>query len=278
MLALTDELQQRLFSVAYKMTGERHSSQDICQTVWERYWGLTPDRHASIQDPTAYLCRMVIHAALDHLKQVQQERAHYPGTWLPEPIAQEMPQHQLDVSYGLTVLLSRLTPIERAVFILRASFEVPYQQIGAWLQLSPDHARQLYHRASPKLQRPTAQALAHPDQQRVLLQAFEQAATEGNLTPLLDFLQADVALYSDGGGKVAAARRVLNGATTVRAFLLGLYQKFGGNWQAQLQWVNNQQGIFLYEGNVLNTILLLDVTSDGIESIYLLRNPDKLPR
>ena len=275
MTHFSTDLQHRLYAVAYKMTGEHHNSQDLCQMVWERYHRLPAERVAQIEDVPAYLCRMVINAALDYLRQVQKERAAYPGVWLPEPILQDEPNPALDVPYGLTVLLSRLQPLERAVFLLRASFGYPYQ-IGTWLDCTPEHCRQLYHRAAPKLQRASQQPLPEPQQQEALLAAFSQAAQEGNLTPLLELLRADVALYSDGGGKVAAARQVLHGRATVQAFIQGLHQKLGGGLAFRLCWVNNQIGVHLSDAAGVQTLVLMDVLAGEIEVLYLVRNPDKL--
>lgn len=275
-LQYTTDLEQRLFAVAYRMTGERFASQDLCQMAWERYYRLSEVRLAAIDNHTAYLCRIVINVSLDYLKHIQQQRETYPGVWLPEPIPTSEPNSDLDVPYGLTVLLMRLPPLERAVFLLREALDCPYKDIADWLGLTPEHCRQLYHRSAPKLQRAAAQPPPTATQQQALLAAFLEATQAGDLQPLLALLRHDLALHSDGGGKVVAARRVLHGIDTVATFMLGIYEKFGTNWSVDIRPMNNQWGICIYEGKILETIVLIALEGHAITDIYLVRNPDKL--
>ncbi len=234
-LPYTTELEQRLFAIAYRMTGERFTSKDLCQAAWERYYRLSKERLSTIEDHQAYLCRMVINAASDHLIATQRQREQYPGVWLPDPIPVDDQTVGLDVPYGLTVLLTRLSPLERAVFLLREVLGYPYRDIADWLERTPAHCRQLYHRIAPKLQRAAALPPPTAAQQQALLVAFEKATQAGDFQPLLALLRHDLSLYSDGGGKVVAARRALHGIDTIATFMLGIHQKFGANWRVDIR-------------------------------------------
>lgn len=265
--------QQQLLGLAYQMIGEKAPSQDICQEVWIAYWKRAQE--ITIKHPMAYLRRMVINASLDYLQKIAQERASYQGPWLPEPLLEAPNYSQLDLSYGCTVLLSRLNPKERAVFLLRTCFDYSYQEIAELLELSPANCRKIYQRLQPKIEQTAP--LSSNQQTSFFEQAFLKASSTGQLEEFIALLKEDVVLYSDGGGKAVAALKPLYGWVICKAFLEGIAKKIGKHLQVQPIWVHQQWGWSIYENKQLTTLVLCDWKEGQIQHLYLLRNPEKLP-
>lgn len=265
--------QQLLLGLAYQMVGEKAPSQDICQEVWIRYWKRAQE--ITIEQPMAYLRRMVINASLDYLQQVAQERAVYKGSWLPEPLLEAPNYSHLDLTYGCTVLLSRLNSKERAVFLLRTCFDHSYQEIAELLELNPANCRKIYQRLQPKIQQKTASSFAQSTP--VFEQQFLAAVESGQLGELVALLKEDIALYSDGGGKVVAALKPLYGWAICKAFLEGIAKKAGATMQVQPIWIHQQWGWSIYENKQLTTLVLCDWEEGQIQNLYFIRNPEKLP-
>ncbi len=269
-------LRNILFSTAYKMLGEVSTSEDMVQDVLSKILVKTP---ANIQNQRSYLVKMVINHSLNYLNRQKKIRENYHGTWLPEPIIQthEQIDYQLDVDYGMTVLLSQLTPQERAVFILRTSFDYPHAEIGELLDLSAAHVRKLFQRAQPKVQDKSFSTTIDPKEKEELISSFLTAISTGDIQLLISKLKSDIVLYSDGGGKVAAAKVPLYGEICTK-FLLGLYQKNQQNMVAKPCFVNNELGIMLFLNNATkpDTIGTFDIKDGQIQNIYFIRNPEKI--
>lgn len=274
MNAYTPERQQQLLGLAYQMTGRLATSQDICQEVWLCYWERS--QQTTINHPLAYLRRMVINASLDALQALAKEREVYPGVWLPEPMFEAPSHSQLDLSYGLTVVLSRLKPKERAVFLLKECFDYPYQEIADTLALTTANCRKIYQRLTIKIKQEAPQQASAEEQATFLMQFLEASGT-GNLEDFVALLREDIALYSDGGGKVSAAVHPLYGAVICRAFLQGIARKIGDNIDVRPCLVHQQWGWVIYEQKQLTTLILCDWKEGGIQNLFFIRNPDKLP-
>lgn len=277
MQAVTDQdFHKVLYSTAYKMLGEVNSSADIVQDVLTKYITTSP---SNVQNEKSYLIKMVINHSLNYLKRQQKIREQYHGTWLPEPIirAFENIDYQLDVDYGMTVLLSQLTPKERAVFILRTSFDYPHHEISELLDLSPAHVRKLYQRSQPKVQQKPSSKSINLEEKQALVQTFFSAIASGDIQLLVTKLKSDIVLYSDGGGKVAAAKVPLYGEICLK-FLLGLYQKYQGKITVKPCIVNNDIGFMLFlDGSTEpNTIGTFEVQDGQIQHLYFIRNPGKI--
>lgn len=271
-------LQPQLFALAYRMTGEIAVSEDIVQESITN-WVTHPNEH--VQDPQAYLAKSVINRSLNHLAAIKRQREAYKGTWLPEPIVQtdtHRIEAAIDVSYGL--LLATLTPTERAVFLLKESFEIAYVELASQLSLTQANCRQLFHRARQKLATPQKRFPVDPEQQYSLVQAFVAASHTDNIDALVRLLNQDIVIYADGGGKATAALRPFVGLAQVTAFLKGLVQKGWHLGISPLVWVNGKWGLLLFNANTgqLDSVVSIQTDEVGISHLYFVRNPDKLLR
>ncbi|GAB3964962.1 RNA polymerase sigma-70 factor [Spirosoma terrae] len=267
-----------LLAIAYRMTGELMASEDIVQDVLLRFMNNTPE---NIQDRKAYLAKSVMNASLTYLDRVKREREVYKGIWLPEPVMAESHRAmdaRLDISYGFMLLLEKLSPMERAIFVLKESFEFSYPELAKLFETTEANGRQLYHRAKEKMAGTNRRYVSDSQRKQELLRAFVDASETGDVESLIQQLKTDVALYTDGGGKVAAAIKPLFGLATVEQFLRGLASKFGHLFISKWSVVNGEPALLLIqkEDNRLDTIMILESDETGIERIFAIRNPDKL--
>lgn len=268
----------KLFNIAYRMTGEIAVSEDIVQESF-LHWSTLPQQH--VHHPKAFLCKMVTNRCLNHLSATKRQRDAYRGAWLPEPIISQVysqVEAAVDVSYGLMILLQKLSPAERAVFLLKESFHIEYEELSEALNFSQAGTRQLYHRAKAKLKAVTTRFPHNEVQHHHLLTTFVSACKTGNIDNLIALLQEDIILYSDGGGKVPAALNPLMGKKQVSVFLKGLIQKYAPLFNFQFTVVNEGPGLILIDKitHKLNSIITFDLTQAGLKGIYIIRNPDKL--
>ncbi|GAB3711651.1 RNA polymerase sigma-70 factor [Spirosoma flavus] len=252
-------------------------SEDIVQDVLLNWINHTPE---GVQHVKAWLARSVINATLNHLDRIKRQREIYKGHWLPEPVltGHHAVDARLDISYGFMLLLEKLTPMERAVFVLKESFDVTYAEIAQMFETAEANCRQLYKRAKEKLGSSKRRFSPDPQQQQALLRAFTSATETGNIHDFIQLLKHDVVLYSDGGGKVAAALNTLVGLDVVGHFFRSLDQKFGHNQDTRAVLVNGQVALLitLKDTQQVDTLLILDGDSSGIQQLFAVRNPDKL--
>lgn len=263
----------KLFAVAYKMTKSVADAEDIVQDLFLRY-SQAPE---GVHNPEAYWVKACMNRCLDLLE--KKSRLAYVGSDLPEPLHptrfDALRQH--DVSYALLLLLQKLNPVERAVFLLRETLDYGYPEIADMLDLGEANCRQLLHRAKEKISTGTIRRVPTPEERRSLVDAFVSGAA-GNVDELLAYLKEDIVIYADGGGKVAAATKPIVGAAHVAAYLHGLQQKFGHAVDWEVSSVNGEAAVLFRrkDDGVVDTVLLLDVTDEGIGAMYVIRNPDKL--
>lgn len=276
---MVSQYQPQLFALAYRMTGEVAVSEDIVQDALV-HWATRP--HEDVKNPPAYLAKAVTNRSLNHLAARKRQREAYKGTWLPEPIIQ--PDHHrvdaaLDVSYGLLLLLATLTPTERAVFLLKESFEVDYAELADLLTLTEANCRQLYHRARQKMVDTQKRFSVDPARQQALVNAFATASQTGDIDALVRLLKEDIVIYADGGGKVTTALRPLVGRSPVTSFLKALVQNGWPLRVSSLLSVNGDWGFVLFnpDTGLLDSVLSIQADEDGISRLYFVRNPDKLP-
>jgi RNA polymerase sigma-70 factor (ECF subfamily) len=271
-----DPLRPRLIRIAYRMLGSVADAEDVVQDAFLRW--LDADRSA-ILEPEAYLRRVVTRLCLDQLKSARRRRETYIGPWLPEPFVEAGEDEIDDVTLPLMMALERLSPLERAAFLLHDVFEVGFAEIAATLGRSETACRQLAARGRSHVQaarpryRPSAEEAAR------LLAVFKQAAESGNSAGLAAFLADDVVLVSDGGGKRAAALNPIRGADHVIRLFEGLTRKAPpGEFRLRAAPINGMPGFVVAEpGGGVQTIAL-DIENGKISAIYLVRNPDKLRR
>ncbi|GAA4463081.1 sigma-70 family RNA polymerase sigma factor [Phytohabitans houttuyneae] len=256
-----------LFGLAYRLLGSAHDAEDVLQDAYLRWLGA--DR-AAVAEPRRYLSRIVTHLAMDRLRARQAEP--YVGPWLPEPLPAgdvDPAEHRESLSLAMLHLLERLTPPERAVYVLRTAFDLPYPEIAEILDRTPEDCRQLHHRATGHLPAQRRFTAAPAERER-LLDRFLAAAREGDLAALKRLLAADAVAWSDGGGRVKAARRPIVGADRVARFFAGIYSGVCSVCPVML--AGEPATI------VGRHVLTLDVTGGVVTGVYLIGNPDKLRR
>jgi RNA polymerase sigma-70 factor (ECF subfamily) len=265
-----------LFTVAYEMLGSVADAEDVLQDSWLRWSDVD---EASVHDPRAYLVRLVTRQALNRMRTVRRRREAYVGPWLPEPVA-TTPDVADDVeltdsvSFAMLVVLETLTPLERAVFVLRDVFGFEYDEIATATERSPAAVRQVASRARKHVQarRPRVDVTADGGE---VAQRFLEASVTGNLQGLLAVLAPDVVLTADGGGIMKAALRPIVGADKVARFLAGVRPP---ELVVDTEWtqVNGRPAVRLSLDGVLDSIVSVDVRDGLVREIFLVRNPAKL--
>jgi RNA polymerase sigma-70 factor (ECF subfamily) len=268
-----------LIGLAYRLLGSMWDAEDVVQEAWLRWSGA--DR-SDVQEPRAFLLTVVSRLALDQLRSARVKREAYTGPWLPEPVstAEAGPLDTAElrdtVSLATLHLMERLSPPERAVFVLREAFELPYDQIAEIVGSSVANARQLHHRASVRLSEGRNRFRPSTGEHAELLTRFIEAAGGGDLEALTELLHEDVVSWSDGGGRVRAALRPIHGRRKVVAFLAGLRSRYSYG-ETTLGEANGHPVIWTQVGGTLQ-LVAIDVDEGRIRGLYSLLNPDKLQR
>lgn len=270
----------RLLGIAYRVLGSAWDAEDVVEEAAIRW--LHADR-SGIAEPVAFLTTVVTRLALDHLKSARVRRESYYGPWLPEPVPAgggqlgplETVEQRESLSLATMRLMERLNPPERAVYVLRIAFDVPYAEIGEILGITAESARQLHHRARARLAGGD-RFTADPDEHARLLERFLAATADGDFAGLADLLAEDVVIYSDGGGKVPAAAGPVTGRADVRRYVQTVLTRFPVSGFEVIE-VNGQAAALVTAGGETQLVAL--AARDGrIAEIYAVRNPDKLQR
>ena len=270
-----------MFGVAYRMLGSVQEAEDAVQDAYLRYGsaGVEPDY------PKAYFITVVTRLCLDRLKSARVQREEYIGVWLPEPLVtgaegprtpEEEVAFESDVSMAFLVMLERLSPVERAVFLLREVFDYDYAEIAPVVQKSEAACRQAFRRAREHVAEERSRFHPSADEVRMLTARFAIAAAEGNMAGLIELLAQDAVIYSDGGGKAVAAINPVFGADRVARFVIGVTQRTRTE-SVDAVMVNGVPGLGLrdHRGRV-HSLLVADIHDGQMASIYVIRNPDKL--
>ncbi|TXN28326.1 RNA polymerase sigma-70 factor [Lacisediminihabitans profunda] len=276
-VAVFASVRRRLFGIAYRMLGTSSDADDIVQDVWVRWQ--TCDR-SLVLDPPAFLATATTRLAINVLQSAHSRRETYIGPWLPEPVnTSDDPALGAErgeaLGFAMLLLLEKLTPTERAAYILREAFDYPYEQIAQIVQLKEPATRQLVSRARKKLTTERRVPVESTEQRR-LLAAFLQAAQQGDVTTLEELFASDVVSYSDGNGVRFAARIPVHGRSRVAKFIAAFSTHF---WTGKtIDWVelNGQQAVTLTEDGTVTTALTMTVGDDGIQQLMWIMNPDKL--
>jgi RNA polymerase sigma-70 factor (ECF subfamily) len=280
-LAAFDQYRSLLFSVAYRMLGSVADAEDMLQETFIR-WQQAPDD--DIRSPRAFLVTIISRLCINHLQSARVQREEYVGQWLPEPIVTGPGSDPLAVirvdeslSMAFLVLLERLTPVERAVFLLREVFEYEYSDIAAVLGQSEANCRQILRRARQHVRAMRPRFKVSARKQSDLLERFLQAAGSGDLDGLVGLLADDVVLHSDGGGKAIAVPNVVHGVHGVtRGILGGLKKIVPRDLVRRLAQINGAPGVISYLHGKPFSVLTLDVLKGRIQAIYIVTNPEKL--
>ncbi|WP_242587248.1 RNA polymerase sigma-70 factor [Streptomyces sp. MST-110588] len=272
-----------LQGVAYRMLGRVADAEDVVQEAWLR-WSAA-DRSA-VREPRAYLVRVTTRLAIDRLRQVQARRESYVGPWLPEPLATDFGDAVPDsaeravlaesVTLAVLVVMESLSPLERAVFVLREAFGYPYAEIAAILERGEAAVRQLAGRARRHVEEGKPRFEVDPARQRDLTERFLAAAAGDDLEGLLGLLAADVRLVGDSGGKAKAPLRIIRTADKVGRFLLGAARSGVSGMEFVLRELNGGIALVAFSGGKADSVFQVDVADGRIQTVYIVRNPDKL--
>ena len=285
---MTGGLRPLMFSIAYRMIGRVGEAEDIVQEAYLRLHRTQAQaQHITVESPKAFLATVTTRLAIDAIRAERARHETYVGVWLPEPLLTSSapdPAERVEMSESLTlaflVLLRTLSPVERAVFLLREAFDYGYDEIAAIVQKSEDNTRQIFARAKKRIEGRRPRFEVSRQAQDELANRFFNAAGHGDLSSLVDFLAADAALYGDGGGKARAYPRPLLGRMRVGQALQSLF-KLGRQLNGAIQraLVNGQPGALLFdaEGRLVS-VMVLDIADGAIQAVRSIVNPDKLAR
>ncbi|MBS1663445.1 MAG: sigma-70 family RNA polymerase sigma factor [Bacteroidetes bacterium] len=272
------DYQPILFPYAYNILGSAEDARDAIQDVLAKYYS---DAREGIENEKAYLIKSVINHAIN--MKTRRKRTVNQEVWLPEPVATESADsniHLKDIlSYSLLVLLEKLNARERAVFILKESFDYGHDEIAQILSITEEHSRKLLSRAKTKLFKP-AENIEHKvldERTSALLQNYIGAIRERDMGKLETLLAEDVVFYADGGGKLRVVRQVCTGAAEVAGLLELVYHTYQSKSRFQLVEVNHQPAFLVYNKDLLVTCTVFDISSEGkILQISTVVDPDKL--
>ena len=272
---------ERLFAIAYRMLGSANDAADVVQEAYLRWQNARDDE---VESPRAYLATVVTRLAIDHLKSARVQREQYVGPWLPEPLVEDAARSPADqlllaesLSMAFLLVLEELGPVERAVYILRELFDYPYDDVARIVGKTPDHCRQLLHRARSRVVAMRDRAAPTPQaEQERLMQQFLATLATGDVETLASMLADDVVAWSDGGGKRTAARKPIRGPIRVARFFASLWRKAATRVVVHLVRVNGTPGLVAYVGGRPYSVVAFDVTGDRIAAIRTVVNPEKL--
>ncbi|MGZ0146256.1 RNA polymerase sigma factor SigJ [Kribbella sp. WER1] len=278
-----ERVRGRLFGIAYRMTGTATDAEEIVQDAWLRWQDV--DRTA-VRDAEAYLAKTVTNLSIKQLTSARARRETYVGQWLPEPVLTgqfdalgplEVVAERESVSFALLLMLERLTPAERAAYVLHEAFAYGYRDVAELIGTSEANARQLASRAGKKLAaEPRREQPVDRAGWRKLVERFIAAARLGEIEELEQLLAADVVSRADSGGQVSAARNVVTGRDKVARYLSGAVQRFGGGIEAYLTEANGGPALVAAGPDGVVAIAFIAVGVDGVTHVEFVMNPDKL--
>lgn len=279
MLADFESARGRLFGIAYRMLGTVGEAEDLVQETWLRWQGAD---HASVHAPAAFLATTVTRLALTELDSARARRESYVGEWLPEPVDTSADpalgaERAEALSFAVLVLLERLSPAERAAYVLHEAFAYPFRRIAEVLETSEANARQLASRARRHVDTGRAAPVDDAERDR-LLAAFIAAAQHGDLEALEAVLAADVVAISDGGGLVQSSRRAIHGRDHVARYLLGVLERFASDVENVPAVLNGGPAFIGLRDGTPMAAWTADVGPDGIRGWFNVMNPRKLSR
>ncbi|MCX5435858.1 RNA polymerase sigma-70 factor [Streptomyces sp. NBC_00056] len=272
-----------LMGVAYRMLGRVADAEDVVQDAWLRWAQADRDE---VREPRAYLVRVATRLAIDRLRQAQVRREAYVGPWLPEPLVTDFGPTAPDtaeaavlaesVSLAVLVVLESLSPLERAVFVLREAFGFPFAEIATTLDRSESAVRQLAGRARKHVDERRPRFDVDPVERRDLTERFLAAATGGDLEGLMTLLAPDARLVGDSGGKSKAPLRVIESADKVGRFLLGAAKSGGTGFTFRIVELNAGPAVLALVDGEPDSVFQVDIADGHVQCVYIVRNPDKL--
>jgi RNA polymerase sigma-70 factor (ECF subfamily) len=262
------------------MLGSAADAEDVLQETWLRWADVVLDE---VRDPRAYLVRITTRLSLNRIRSLSRRRETYVGPWLPEPLltspdVAEDVELADSVSTAMLLVLETLTPTERAVFVLREVFDLPYDEIADAVDKSPAAVRQIAHRARSHVESRRPRETVGRLERDAVIERFMAAVATGDLQSLMDVLAPDVVLITDGGGVKQAALRPIQGADKVVRWMVGVLSRDGGTPSAEPTTVNGGIGLRLMLDDELDTIATMRIDAGKVTGLYFVRNPHKLER
>lgn len=274
-----EQLRPRLIRTSYQILGSWADAEDVVQTTWLK-WRSHRDQ---VEIPQAWLTKVAVRASIDGLRARQSRRETYHGEWLPEPVSHEpnpedVVSDRSALSIGVLVMMESLSPLERAVFVLRRGFNWSYAEIADILDRAPDSVRQLDHRARTHLAERPDRYEPDIDLVQAATERFLAACVGGSIEALMEVLAPDVVLHSDGGGEAKAPPRPIHGPEKVARFFITIVRTVLANTQARVIDINGQPGLLTLAAGEPISALAFDVSGDRITDLYLVAAPSKLRR
>jgi RNA polymerase sigma-70 factor (ECF subfamily) len=273
-----EEKRDLLTGVAYRILGSATDAEDVVQEAWLRWANVDS---SEVANPRAFLVRVVTRLAIDRLRRTKARRESYVGPWLPEPVVSDRDAADdvalaESVSMALLVVLEALSPLERAVFVLREAFGMPHAEIAGILGRSEAAVRQLARRARDHVREGGARFETDQETRRQVTERFLEAALGGDIEALMEVLAPGVTLVADGGGRVRAPLRPVHGADKVARFLVAVATRPGQDVRAYIAQVNGGPGIVVTAEGAPVAVLVLDVDGGVARTVHLVANPEKL--
>ena len=267
----------RLFGIAYRMLGSATEAEDILQEVWLRWQDYD---HSSVESPGAFLATTTTRLSINAATSARARHETYIGPWLPEPVDTSADpalgaERGEALEFAVLLLLEKLSPVERAAYVLREAFAYSFREIADVLEIAESNARQLAVRARAHIDGSRSRPVTEGDRDR-LLAAFIAAAQSGDIAALEAVLTSDARSLSDGGGVVLAARKPILGRQRVAQFLLGVLEKFASDLEPVPVMANGDVAMIGLRNGVVAAFWTADVTPEGIAGLYIVLNPGKL--
>jgi RNA polymerase sigma-70 factor (ECF subfamily) len=269
-----------LFSIAYRILGSAADAEDVVQDAWLKW---SADERSQVSAPKAYLARIASNLSMERLRSTRHRRETYVGPWLPEPIRTQADAAAAEsVSMAMLVVLETLSPLERAVFVLKEVFDFSYAEVGDAVERSESAVRQAAHRAREHIRARRPRFETDRVKKREATERFFAAVTGGDINQLMELLAPEVTLWTDGGGKVRQAMRPIIGAANVARWIAGTIKRpYEGveiaDMAAEIVDINGGPGIVMSGADRVIATLTVDLDADGrIVAVHNVANPDKL--
>ncbi len=271
-----EELRPLMLSIAYRMVGSYSEAEDLVQEAFLRL-----HEAGDVESTKAWLTTVTTRLAIDHLRSARVRREQYPGNWLPEPVAADpapeaAAERAESLSFAVLVLLESLTPVERAVFVLREAFDYGYDEIAEIVGKSEANCRQLATRARRHVDERRSRFEPSREQRDELVRRFVAALQEGETGALVELLAADVEFYGDGGGKAPAVRHVLGAEAVARMLARFMPIAARRGTTAEVAEFNGESGLAAYEGGALVALWAFEISDGAVQAIRGVVNRDKL--
>jgi RNA polymerase sigma-70 factor (ECF subfamily) len=269
------ELRPAMFALAYRITGSRADAEDIVQDAFLRFHRAAPEE--AVQSLKAYLTTITARLSLNRLRDVRARRETYVGEWLPEPLlTQDEPVRAEDVSFALLVVLERLSPLERVVFVLHNAFDLSFEEIAPVVRRDVVACRKIFSRARARVAQERPRFAVDRERHRALMLGFLEAARGQDMETLVSLLDDNVVLHGDGGGKALALKQPVTGSSAVARFIIAVTQKLPPDATVEEIELNGAPALVAKAGGRIVVAIMIDTDGERIRSVFAVANPDKL--